>query len=129
EQRPGVWMPGMGKELFAMGELDDPSQIHHQHAVADFTHHREVMTDEKHSDAGSALQLRKQFEDLSTNRHIQRRHCFVADDEARFENHCSSDAYALVLATRKLVRITPAEAARQSDTLEHCFYFRHTIPS
>ena len=51
------------------------------------------------------LQLLEQVDDLRLDRHVQRRHRLVADDELRLERERARDADPLALAARELVRI------------------------
>ena len=52
-----------------------------------------------------ALQRLQQIDDLRLDRHVERRHRLVADDQLRLEDHRPRDADALALAAGELVRI------------------------
>ena len=56
------------------------------------------------------LQVAEQVEDRGLNRHVERRHRLVADDQVRIRRECARDADALLLAAGKLIR-QPVEIA------------------
>ena len=65
------------------------------------------------------LQIHQQIDDLRLNRHIQRGHRFVADDQLRIERQRARDADALALAAGEFVRIRlhqRSAAARRAGT-------------
>ena len=51
EQSFGVGVDRIPVDLVPLGHLQHVTQIHHAHAVADVTHHRQVMGDEKVGEA------------------------------------------------------------------------------
>ncbi|BEP58781.1 hypothetical protein GmRootV35_60030 [Variovorax sp. V35] len=87
------------EQLFGRPDFDDASQIHHCHAVAKRTHHREVVADEKKAQPKVGSQLRKKVEDLRLNRYIERRNGFVRDQQPRLRRQCPSNTDALALST------------------------------
>ena len=50
-------MPRIGKQLGLVGDLDDPSEIHHRDAMTDVSDHREIMGDEQIREMELALQV------------------------------------------------------------------------
>lgn len=52
------------------------------------------------------LKLLKQVDDLRLDRHVKRRHAFVADNELRVHRKCTRDRDTLSLTARELVRVT-----------------------
>ena len=84
--------------------LDDLAQVHHGDAVADVAHDRQVVGDEQVRQAELALQVLEQVDDLRLDRHVERRHRLVADDQLRVQAERPGDADALALAAGELVR-------------------------
>ena len=80
-------------------------RIHHRHALAEMAHHRQVVGDEEIGEMETLAQVLEQVHHLSLDRHVERRHCFVADDELGIHGERTGDADALALAARHLVRI------------------------
>ena len=94
--------------------LDDLAQVHHQHAVGDMAHHREVVRDEQHGEPERLLQLGEQVEHLRLHRDVERRHRLVADQQLRVERERARDADALALAAGEFVRIALAAPRRRA---------------
>ena len=72
----------------------------------------------------SSLQVAQQVDDLRLNRHVERRHRLVGDDQPRVDRERAGDADPLPLTTGELVRIAggvsrgeahPRAAARPPD--------------
>jgi hypothetical protein len=59
--------------------------------------------------------LIQQFQDLGLDRHIERRNCFIGNQQRRFEHQRPSNADALALPTGELVRIAAKGASIQTD--------------
>jgi hypothetical protein len=81
-------------------------------------HHREVVGDEDVGERQPLLQVLQQVDHLGLHRHVERRHRFVADDEARLDRQCAGNADALPLAAGKLMRVTRRVFARQPDRVQ-----------
>ncbi len=75
-------------------------------AVADETHHREIMTDEQIGQPAPTLQLGHQVQHLSTDGYVQSRDGLVRNNEFRFHDKRAGDADALALPAGELVRKT-----------------------
>ncbi|MNT66135.1 hypothetical protein D3C72_2041740 [compost metagenome] len=60
--------------------------------------HAQVMRNEQVGQALFRLQIGQQVQDLSLDRHVQRRHGFVRDDKARFQRQCTGNRDALALS-------------------------------
>ena len=78
-------------------------------------HDREVVGDEEVGQAELLLQLLQQVDDLRLDRHVERRHRLVADDEVRLDRERAGDADALALAAGELVRVAVGEVRVQAD--------------
>ena len=85
-------------------DFDELAEVHDGDALADVTHHREVMRDEEVREAELFLQARKQVDDLRLDRDIECRNRLVADDDLRIDGEGARDADALALSARELVR-------------------------
>ena len=79
-------------------------EIHHRDPVADVLDDAHVVGDEHVGQAELALERLEQVEHLRLDRHVERGHGLVADDEVRLQDERPGDADALALATAELVR-------------------------
>ena len=84
----------------------------------DVLHHREIVRDEQVGQAELVLQVHHEIEDLRLDRHVQRRHRLVADDQARLQRERARDADALALPAGELVRIVVDVLGAQADAAE-----------
>ena len=122
-------MQRRGVEVLGRGDLDDPAQIHHGHAVADVLDHRQVVGDEQVGEAELLLQVLEQVDDLGLDRHVERRHRLVADDQLGLHRQRAGDADALALAAGELVRIAAHVVGLQADGLEQLHHpVRELLP-
>ena len=80
EERDRVWVPRFRKKAALVGNLDDPSEVHYRHAVADVFHHREVMRDEQVAEAKIDLQIHQQIDHLRLHGYVKRRDRLVEND-------------------------------------------------
>ena len=99
-------------------ELDDPPEIHDRDAARQVPHHAQVVRDEQIRELEAPLQLEQEVQDLRLDRHVERRHRLVGDDELRLERERARDADALALAAAELVRVARRELGREADDLE-----------
>ena len=93
------------EQVAPVGQLGDPAEVHHRDPVADVLDDAHVVGDEQVGQAELALELLEQVQDLGLDRHVERRHGLVADDEVGLEDERAGDADALALAARELVRV------------------------
>lgn len=63
QETPGVSVARIFEDLRACSHLDNLTEIHHRHAVADLFDHRHVVGDEEIGDAELRLQLLEEVED------------------------------------------------------------------
>ena len=77
--------------------------------------HRQVVRNEQVGEPELALQIDQQVDDLRTNRHVERRHRFVADDQTGFERERPGNPDTLPLPPGKLVRMTTQRIGPQPD--------------
>ncbi len=107
-------MARRGEQRVLVRVLHDPPEVHHRHAGGDVLDHREVVGDEDVGEAEPLLQVLQQVHDLRLDRHVQRRHRLVADDEPRLHGERARDADALALAAGEFVRIAPRVLGREA---------------
>ena len=96
-----IRMPRTPEEAFRLSFLHNLSKIHHDDAIRNIAHNPQVMGDEEHRKPEALLQIRKQIDDLSLNRHIQRRDRLVRDQHLRIHNKSTGDADPLALPARE----------------------------
>jgi len=77
------------------GLFNDFSQVHDRNLVADMLHNREIVRNEQVRDAEILLQLDQEMKDLGSNRHVQSRNEFVANDDSRINGKRPDDADSL----------------------------------
>src|SRR5438105_2423944 len=97
----------------AVGYLDDLAEVHDHHPVADVAHDREVMGDEEIRELQLLLKIFEQVDDLGLDRHVQRRDGLIAYHQLRVQGKGPSDADALPLAARELMRVPVVEVGVQ----------------
>src|ERR1035437_8432270 len=108
-----------GIDLLASSLLHHPAQIQHHYPVADLTHYRQVMADEKHAHTLNFLHSNQEVDDLGPDGDVQGRHRLVADHQGRVQDHGAGDADALVLAAGELVRIAVDQGRVELDIGHH----------
>jgi hypothetical protein len=118
QQRLRVGMQRPIVEIALARDLDQLAEIHHRDAVADVLHHGKVVSDEQIGEAEALLQVLQQVHDLRLDRHVERRHRFVADDQVGIDRQRAGDADALALTSGELMRITPRVLRQQADHVE-----------
>ena len=91
-------MTGRGEQRLGIRGLDNDAEIHHCDAVGDVFYDGKIVRDENVGEPKPVLQVAQQVQDLRADRHIQRRHRLVADDEFRFDRECAGNRDALALA-------------------------------
>jgi len=84
--------------------LDDAPEIHHRDPITDVLDHREVVGDEQVGQLQFILKVHQEIDDLGLDRHIERRHRLVADDQLRVQCERTGNPDALTLPARELVR-------------------------
>ena len=86
--------------------------------VGDVAHDRQVVGDEQERQAELVLQALEQVHDAGLDRHVERRHRLVEDDERRVEGEGPGDADALALTAGELVGEPLGVIGREPDELE-----------
>ena len=105
QQRLRVRVRRAARTARACRDLDDLAEVHHRDAVGDVPHHRQVVRDEHVAQAELVAQVVEQVDDAGLDRHVQRRHRLVQDEQARVQRERAGDADALPLAAGELVRV------------------------
>ena len=118
-EKASVWMSGFFVEPRRGGDLEDLAPAHHRNSMGDVTNSSKIMRYEESGEAGLALKLLHQIQNLSLDRNIQGTDGLVEDDQARLRNQRSSDRDALTLAAGQLVWKAMGKRPVKSDELEH----------
>ena len=83
QQRPSVRMGWGGEQLGGRGNLDDPPEVHHRHAVGEMLDDRQVVGDEDHGQSVLVAQRGEEVEDLRLDGNVERRDRLVGDEQPR----------------------------------------------
>ncbi len=81
-------------------------------------YHGQVVCDEQVRQVELRLQILEQVDDLGLDRHVERRHRFVADDQLGPQRERAGDPDALALAAGELVRITVVVLGIEPDEFQ-----------
>ena len=101
-----------------VGELDDPSEVHHRDAMADVLHYRQIMGDEQVGQPELVLQVHQEIDHLRLDGDVESRDRLVPGDEVGAEHQRPRDADALALAARELMGIVVDLLRAKSHPLE-----------
>ena len=118
QQRHRVRVARVAVELLDRADLDDLAEVHDADAVGEVLDDRQVVADEQVGQVEVALQVEQQVEHLALDRHVERRHGLVRDDEVGAQRERPGDADALPLAAGELVRVAAGVLAPEADELE-----------
>src|SRR5579875_2736803 len=103
---------------FGPGKLDDLTDVHHRHPIADVFNDAQIVGDEEIGQTKLTLKILQEIQNMSTHRHIECRDRLVADDQPRIQGKSASDTNALPLATTEGVRIAPHILRPQTNSLQ-----------
>ncbi len=98
-------MSGLAQDVDAGTLLDDPTRVHHGHAIGELVHDAEIVGDEQDRHAELLLQVAQQLEDLRLDRDIQCGGGLVGDQQTRPGGERHGDHHALLEAAGELMRI------------------------
>jgi len=80
-----------------VADLDELSQVHDRHAVADAFHNGHVVRNEKIRERELRLQIEHEIDDLRADRYVERRDGFVRDDDLGLQCKRAGDGDTLAL--------------------------------
>ncbi len=103
QQRPGVRMFRIFKDLIPRTQFHDPPQIHDRDAIRDMANNRQVMADEGIGQVQLFLEVKKEVDHLRLNGHIERRNGLIAHQELWFHCERPSDTDPFNLADQTVV--------------------------
>jgi hypothetical protein len=115
-------MPGLSVELVPAGQLDDLAQVHDRDPVADVPDHGQVVRDHHVGQVQLVLQVLEQVDDLGLDRHVERGHRLVGDDQLGPQRQGAGDPDALPLATGELVRVAVVVLGAEAHQLEQLLH-------
>ena len=118
DQPPGVRVRRLGPYPFGGAALDDPAEVHHDRAVSDLAHYRQVVRDEEHPEPGLGHDPGQEVGDLRLRRCIEGTYGLVRHHAARFCSQYACDGDPLALTARELMRVPVADGGSQADSLE-----------
>jgi len=117
-QRLGVGVFGVKKDLVGCAYFHQASQVHHRHAITDVPNHGQIVGNEQQGQPQLLSEFAQQIDHLSLHGHVQGGDGFVAHHKFGFQNQRPSDAYALTLATGKLMGISGLMIWTQANEVE-----------
>ena len=85
KQRLRIWMDRIFKDFVGRTFFDQLSKIHHRNIIGNMLYNRHIVRDEHISQSPLLLQILKQIQNLSLNRHIQRGNRLITYDEVRIQ--------------------------------------------
>ena len=94
-------------------------EVHHRDPVADVLDDAHVVGDEHIGQPELALERLQQVQDLRLDRHVERGHRLVADDEVGLQDERPRDADPLPLPAAELVRVATRVVRLQPDHVHH----------
>ena len=100
----GVRHPAIAVDIVDRGGFDDPTGVHHQRAVGEFTHHAQIVGDQQYPGAGHVACGFEHLEDLRLHGDVERGGRLVADQQVGIVGDRDRDHHALAFATGQLVR-------------------------
>ena len=106
------------EDVVGRAVLDHDAVLHDEHPVAQVADHAEVVRDEQVADAGRALQVDEQVEDLRLDGHVERRDRLVEHDDGGARREGARDRDALALPAGELQREPAQHIVRQADLVE-----------
>ena len=77
KQHARIGMKGTAEHFPRRGDLNDAAQIHDADPACHVAHHREIVSDQKITQAQAILQVAHQIQHLRLNRDVKRRGRFV----------------------------------------------------
>ena len=95
----------MGEDFLLGAGLHHVAQVQHADAVGNILDHAQIVRNEQVRAACFLLDVLHQVDHLCLNGYVQGGDALVGDDELGLHDQRSSDAHALALAARKLMRI------------------------
>ncbi len=127
-ERVRVRVRGPLEHRVGRSDLDDLAEVHHRDEVRDVTDNREVVRDEDVRESELLLQVVEEVDDAGLDRHVERRHRLVEDQQLGIERERARDADALTLTARELVRISVRVVGVQPDQLHQLLHARFDLP-
>ena len=105
QQRSGVMMSGLIKDIAHRRGLHDLPGVHHRHAVTHIGDNAKIVCDKDEGHAQLALNVLEQFEILRLNRDVERSGRLVGNQQARLAGDGYRADDALLHAAAHLMRI------------------------
>ena len=103
----------LGEQLRGVGDLDDAAVRHYSDPIGHVLDDRQVVRDEQVAQVKTLLEVAQQVQDLRLDRHVERGHRLVSDDEHGAGRDRTGDTNPLPLSPaeprRQLVEMTGVE--------------------
>ncbi len=116
-------MAGARKEIIDRSNLGNPPGVHHGDLVGDVGDDAHVVSDEHNAGASFGHKQLHEIQDLSLDRHVERRRRLVGHEHPRTADEGNGDHDALTHSARQLERILakPAIGIRDADRDQQVF--------
>ena len=95
QQGKSVGVLGRIINLFAVGKLNDFSEIHHCDPVTEIFYHPQIVRDEQVGDIQLFFQVQQKIDDLSLYGNIQGRYRLIGHDQFRVQSDSPGNTHAL----------------------------------
>ena len=118
-------MARLAEEHRRLRQLHHLAEIHHAHPVADEADDGEVVGDEEDAERVAALDRAQHVEDLRLDRHVERGHWLVGDQQLGIERERAGEADALALPAAELVGVALRVAGIEADRVQQ---LAHPLP-
>src|SRR6516225_7168056 len=127
QQRARIGVQRSREQLLLAGELDDASQIHDGHSMADVFEYAEVVANEEVGELQVVLKVHHQVQDLGLYGDVEGGNGFVGDDQRGIERKRPRQTQPLTLSTRELEGILVDCISPQSYALEQSGDALHNV--
>ena len=135
QQRLGIVVLRVLKDLVDGAFFDLIAAIHDHHAVGHLRHHRHIVGDEHHRSTGFALQTIHQCKNFGLDGHIERGCGLIRNQQTRLAGHGHCDHHTLAHAAREFMRVLfhpplglgDADLAQNLDGARLCLFLGHAL--
>ena len=119
EQRAGIGVRRVFKDVLLGPLLDRAAEVHHHHFIGNMAHDAEVVGNEEIGEIELLLQVHQQVQDLRLDRDVQGRYRLVRHQDSGPQHQGAGNRDSLALPAREHVRIAVIVLGPQTDLRQH----------